>query len=102
ELRLDQAEREARRPDLCDVELPQEVRKAADVILVAVRQDDRPDLAAALPQVAEIRKHEVDPEMLVAREGKARVDDDPLVPDLEAGHVLSALAEAAARDDGAG
>ena len=48
ELRLDEPEREAGRPHLGDVELAQEVRERADVILVAVREDDRADLVAPI------------------------------------------------------
>jgi len=40
ELRLDQAERQPRRDDRLHVYLAQQVRQAADVILVSVREDD--------------------------------------------------------------
>ena len=63
------------------------------MILVAVREDDGVD--AAVAEVADVRQDEVDAEVLVAREGEARVDDDDLVAVLVDGHVLADLAEAA-------
>ena len=50
-------------------------------------------------EVREVRQHEIDAEVLVAREGKPCVDDDPLALVLEDGHVLPDLAETAERDD---
>ena len=100
ELRLDQAESETRGHDRLDLDLAQEVREAADVILVAVRQDDRPDATSL--EVADVREQQVDAEVLVAREGEAGVDDEQLPARLVHGHVLAHLAEAAERDDAKG
>ena len=97
ELRLHERERQRRRDDRFDVDLSQEVRQPADVILVAVREDHRADESAL--EVADVRQQEVDAEVLVARERESRVDDDDLVADLVDGHVLADLAEAAERDD---
>ena len=102
ELRLHETEREPRRPHLGHVELPQQVGQAADVILVAVGEHDGADLAGALAQVAEVGQDEVDAEVLVTGECQAGVDDDPLVAELEHGHVLPHLADAAEGDDPAG
>ena len=82
------------------VDLAQEVRQAADVVLVAVRQHDGPD--AAPDEVADVRQEQIDPEVLVPREREARVDDDDLAAELVHGHVLPDLAEAAERDDAQG
>ena len=43
ELRLHEPEREPRRHDRLDVDLAQQIRESADVVLVAVGQDDRTD-----------------------------------------------------------
>ena len=51
ELRLDQAERQLRRDHLVAVDLAQQVRQPADVVLVPVREHDRVD-ALAVSQVA--------------------------------------------------
>ena len=96
ELRLDEAERQPRRPDLVDRDLAHQERQRADVVLVRVREHDRADLLVA--QVAEVREDHVDAEVLVAREGHAGVDDDPLAADLVDRHVLAHLAETAERD----
>ena len=45
ELRLDEPERQPRRPDLADAHLAQQVRQPADVVLVRVREHDRAHLA---------------------------------------------------------
>ncbi len=96
ELRLHEPERQARRDELVDLDLAQEVRERADVILVRVRQHDRPDLAAL--EVPEVGKDQIDAEMLVSREGESCVDHERLPSVLEDGHVLSDLAETAERD----
>ena len=98
ELRLDEAERQPRRPDLRNLHLAHQVRERADVVLVRVGEHDRPNLPGPVAQVREVGQDEVDAEMLVPRERKPGVDDEasPLV--LEDGHVLSDLAEAAERD----
>ena len=96
ELRLDEAEGEPRRPHLAHGDLAHQIRKRADVILVRVRQHHRANLAVA--EVAEVRKDQVDAEVLVARECHSGIDDQPLAAELVHGHVLADLAEAAERD----
>src|SRR5437764_244773 len=73
--------------------------RSDDVILVAVREDHRPHLGRALAQVGVVGQHEVDAQMLVARERETGVDHDDLAAELEGGHVLADLAEAAERND---
>jgi hypothetical protein len=70
ELRLDQAERESCRPDLRDVDLAHQIRQGADVVLVAVREDDRADRARAVAQVRKVGQDEVDAEVLIARKAR--------------------------------
>jgi len=77
----------------------QEVRKRADVVLVAVRQQHRANRPVTIHQVREVREDQVDSEVLVARERKARVDYHGLPVGLDHGHVLADLAEATERDD---
>ena len=96
ELRLDEPERQPRRPDLLHPDLAHQKRQRADVVFVRVRQDDGADRRVA--EVAEVRQDHVDAEVLVARERHAGVDDDPLAAGLVHGHVLADLAEAAERD----
>ena len=99
ELRLDQPEREPRRPDLLHARLAEEVRKRADVILVTVRQQHGTDRLVQVGQIREVGQDQVDSEVLVAREREARIDDDRLPVGFEDGCVLAHLAQAAERDD---
>ena len=99
ELRLDEREREARRDHERHPHLAHEVRERADVILVAVREDDGAHHLLAVAEVREVGQDEVDAEMLVAREREPGVDDDDRSVRLVDGHVLADLAEAAERDD---
>ena len=69
------------------------------MILVAVRENDRPDLVGVIPQVAEVREDEVDTEVLVPREGEPGIDDDDRAIALVDGHVLPDLAQAPEGDD---
>ncbi len=62
------------------------------MVFVPVGEDDGAHPVGAVLEVAEVRQHEVDAEVLVAREGKAGVDDDDVLAELEDGHVLSDLA----------
>ena len=97
ELRLHERQRQRGRDDRLHVDLAQEVRQPADVILVTMRENHRANVSAL--EVADVRQQEIDAEVLVAREREARVDDDDLVAHLEDGHVLADLAETAERDD---
>ena len=50
-------------------------------------------------EMREVGEHEVDAEVLVAREGEPCVDQEPLPVELVQGHVLADLAEPAERND---
>ena len=80
-------------------ELAQQPRQAAQVILVAVGDDDRLDAVDALAQVGEVGQHEVDAELLGGREAQARVDDHDAALVLDDRHVLADLAHASERED---
>src|SRR6185312_1174726 len=99
ELGLDQPQRQPGRPDLLHARLAQQVGQRAHVILVAVRQQHRADRPVTVDQVRKVGEDQVDAEMLVTGERKARVDDDGLAVGLDHGHILAHLAEAAERDD---
>ena len=78
ELRLDHRERQPGGDHLADLDLAQHVRQRADVILVPVREHDREH--APVLEVREVGQHEVDAEVLVAREGEPCVDQDAARP----------------------
>ncbi len=76
-------------------ELAHHPRQRAEVILVAVRHDDRLDVARTLAQIGEVGQHKVDAHHLRRREAQADVhhDDAPVV--LDDGHVLADLPQPA-------
>ena len=80
-------------------ELGQDVGQAADVVLVGVRDQERPDLGAVLLEVGDIGHDEVDAEHLLVGEHEPAVDDDDVVAVLEHVHVLADLPHPAERDD---
>ena len=77
------------------IEFLHEIRNAADVVFVAVRQKDAADLILVLDKIGDVGEHEVDARHLLGRENDARVDDDDVVPVLDGGHVLADLADTA-------
>ena len=72
------------------------------MVLVAVRQDDGADVVLVILEVGEIRKDEIDAQMLVPRERQAGIDDDDAVVALDDHHVLPDLAQPAERDQSRG
>ena len=79
--------------------LAQEVRRRADVVLVAVGQHQRLDLVEAVPDRVEVGEDQVDAGLVVLGEQHAAVDDQQPAVVLEDGHVAADLAEAAERGD---
>src|SRR5437763_687000 len=76
ELGRGQLQRQLRRPLLAHADGADQERQRAHVVLVPVREDDGANLVPVVLQVREVGKDEIDPEVLVAREGEAGVDDD--------------------------
>ncbi len=98
ELGADHADRQQAAVDhrrLAD--LTQHVGQRADVVLVAVGEDDRLDVVDAIAQVGEVGQDEVDAEHLRGREHQAGVDDDDAAVVLDHGHVLADLAQSPER-----
>ncbi len=62
-----------------NVKVAQEVCDGAYVILVAVGQDQSPDMLLVLTQEGQIRGHDVDAHQLILGEHHAAVDDDDVV-----------------------
>ena len=82
-----------------DLELFEEERERADVVLVRVRKQNGADLVAVLEEIGKVRDHDVHAEHLGIREHESRVDHDDVVAVFEHGHVETDLADAAQRDD---
>src|SRR6478735_5296816 len=99
ELGLDEGEGQ-RGADDRDVALElEQVGHRADVVLVAVREDDGHDVVEPVGDVAEVREDEVDTGVVVLGEEHAAVDDEELPLRLEHGHVASDLAQPTECDD---
>ena len=97
ELRLDQAEREPGRDHLPHLDLAEHVGQCTDVVLVPMGEDD--GAHGPVVEIGEVGQHEIHAEVLVSRERKPCIDEDPLLAELVDRHVLADLAEAAQRDD---
>ena len=80
-------------------ELAQNPRQRAEMVLVAVRHDDRLDVLRTLAQVGEVRQHQIDADHLRRREAQPDVHhDDPAVL-LDDRHVLADLPQPAEGQD---
>ena len=99
ELALQQLEREGRAVDRQMVELAEQVRQRADVVLVAVGEHDRFDAVDVLAHVVEVRQHQVDAGHVPRGERQADVDDEDASVDLDAGHVATDLPDTSEEDD---
>jgi hypothetical protein len=97
----DEAERQGG-PEDRDVEFAEEVRKGADVVFVAVGEENGADAVPVLDEVREVGDREVHAEHLVFGEHEAAVDDDDRVAELVGHHVHADLAQAAEGDRGEG
>jgi hypothetical protein len=98
ELRLEQREREGGAIDRT-VEQRHHVRDAADVVLVAVGEDERLDMVATGLDVGHVGDDQVDPELIGVRKHHAGVDQDGRVLPRHGHHVHAELAKAAQGDD---
>ncbi len=82
-----------------NVELLEGVGDGADMVLVAVGDDEAPELLPVFLQIGHVRDHHVDARHIVVRERQSAVDDDDILPVFEEGHVLSDLAQAPQGDE---
>src|SRR5690606_21670897 len=99
ELGLQQRQRQLRADEGDVAPLAEQVRDRADVVLVAVREDDRLDVAEAVPDVVEVGQDQVDAGLLGLGEQHAAVDDEQPAAVLEHGHVAADLPEPAEGDE---
>src|SRR5439155_11277338 len=83
-------------------ELAQDVRQRPDVVLVAVREDDRLDVRGPLAQVREVRQDQIDPQLVRGREHQPGVHHDDAAVVLDDGHVLADLPQPPEREDAQG
>ena len=69
----------------------QQIGKTAYVILMAVGDDDAPDLIPVLLYVGEVGYHHVNAGHIAVGEGKAAVHDEHIAAAFKGGHVLAYL-----------
>ncbi len=82
-----------------NLELAENPGQAADVVLVAVGEDDGADVLLVLNQVGDVGNDDVDAQQLRFGEHEAGVDDDDVVFPAKGEAVHAELAEAAEGDD---
>jgi hypothetical protein len=99
QLGLEQRQGEGAADDRDVGALAQQVGHRAEVVLVAVRDDDGLDVVEPVPDVREVGQDQVDAGLLDLREQHAAVDDEQPAGVLEDGHVATDLAQPAERDD---
>src|SRR5439155_6071054 len=80
-------------------QLAQDERQRAEVILVAVRHDDRLDVPRSLAQVGEVGQHEVDADHLRGGKAQPHVDHDDAPVELDDRQVLADLPQASEGED---
>ena len=80
-------------------EVRQDVRQAADVVLVGVGNQEGANLVPVLAEVGDVRNDEVDTEHRLVGEHEPAVDHDDVVAVLEDVHVLADLPHASEGDD---
>ena len=99
-LALDEAQGEFAREDRhLVVEVLEQIRQGARVVLVAVRDDDAAQLVLVFQHIGVVGQHQVDAGLVVVGEHEAGVDEDHVIAALESGHVLADAVKAAQGDD---
>ncbi|CAB4935134.1 unannotated protein [freshwater metagenome] len=98
ELGSQEMQRQPRRDDGNVATLAQQIRDAADVVLVPVRQNDGNDVVEAIPDATPVGEDDVDAGLMLLGKQHAAVDDEQLSVEFEDGHVPADLAETARRD----
>jgi hypothetical protein len=99
ELRLDEGQGQARTHHGDAGPFAEQVGDSPDVVLVAVREDDRRDPVQAVPDPGEVGQDHVDPRLVLLGEEHPAVDDQQSPPVLEDRHVAADLPQAAEGHD---
>ncbi len=81
------------------VEFFEQVRQAADVVLVSVGDEQALDAVLVLQHVGEVRDDQIDAEHIGIREDEAAVDEDHIALALIQGNVLADFTQTAQRAD---
>ena len=81
-----------------NVQLRQNPRQTADVVFMAMGQNDRANLLAVFSQIADIRNNDVHTQQLLFRKHQTGIDDDDVILPAERHAVHAELAQAAQRN----
>ena len=95
---LHQTHREAGAVDR-NIQIREDEGKRADVIFVAVRQEDGFDFALVLEQVSDVGDDDVDAKQFIVGKHDSGIDDDDGSVAAERHHVHAEFAETAERND---
>ena len=98
ELVLHQTHREAAAVHR-NIQIGKDERQRADMVFVAVGEEDGFDFALVFEKVADVGNDDVDAEQFVVRKHDAGIDDDDGAVAAERHHVHSKFAESAERND---
>ena len=77
------------------LDVPEDIGQCADVVFVAVGEENTSDFFPVLHQVADVRDDHVDAIHIVVREAHAAVHYDQVIAVLEHGHVFPDLVQTA-------
>ncbi len=102
ELRLDEREGQGRADQRDVIAQAKQVGNRANVVFVAVGEDNTHDVLQAVLDRREVRKDQVDAGLSLFGEENSAVDDKNLAVDLIRGHVATDLAESPDGDDSEG
>ena len=81
-----------------DIDFGEEIGDRADVVFVAVGQDDGADLGLVLLEEGQVGHHQVDAQQLGFGEHHPAIDHDDVVAETYGGHVHAELAQSAQGD----
>ena len=81
------------------IQLLEDIRHSADMILVSVRDYDSADAGGIGLEIADVRQNHVNAVHILVRKAHAAVNDDYIAAELKDSHVLSYLAKSAQRND---
>ena len=82
-----------------DVQLLEHIGHRADVVLVAVGQDQAPDLLRIGLQIGHVRQHDVHAVHVLIREAHAAVHNDNVAAEFIGGHIFPDFSQTAQGDD---
>ena len=81
------------------VELFEQIRQAADMVFVAMRQEHTAYSVLVFDKIGHIGNDQINAIHLIVREAETAVNDDDILPIFQNGHILTDLIQTAQGDD---